>query len=137
MSLNSVSLMGRLTSDVELKTTSSGKSVANFTLAINKFSTKDHPESSFIDCVAWSGTAELIAKYFKKGQKLVVVGRLETRTFEDKNNTKRKITEVIVSEIDFPDNKGNSTSVTTETVSDSLEEDSGFIAKHDDEEDPF
>lgn len=136
MSLNSVSLMGRLTSDIELKSTPSGKSVANFTLAINKFSTKDHPESSFIDCVAWSGTAELIAKYFKKGYKLVVSGRLETRTYEDKNNAKRKVTEVIVSEIDFPDNKGGSTSTTTESLPDTVEEDDGIIATPDDE-DPF
>lgn len=136
MSLNSVSLMGRLTSDVEVKTTQSGKSVANFTLAINKFSSKDHPESSFIDCVAWSGTAELIAKYFKKGHKLVVSGRLETRTYKDNNDAKRKVTEVIVSEIDFPDNKDSSTPSPAEPLSDTAKEDDGIIAAPD-EEDPF
>ena len=89
MSLNSVSLMGRLTSDVELRHTQSGKSVVNFTLAINKFSSKDHPESSFIDCVAWSGTAELISKYFKKGTSLLFLADLK------QEHTKTRMTQSV------------------------------------------
>lgn len=135
MSLNSVAIMGRLTSDVEVKKTPSGTSVTNFTLAINKPTAKDHPESSFIDCVAWAGTAELIAKYFKKGQKLIVNGRLETRTFEDKNNTKRKITEIVVSEIDFPDAKSGTQTSSEKTNKE--EEDNGIIATPDDDDNPF
>lgn len=135
MALNSVSLMGRLTSDIEIKTTPAGKSVTNFTLAVNKLSNKDHPEASFIDCVAWNGTADLIAKYFSKGDKLIVTGRLDTSTYESKTGGKVKKTEIIVSEIDFPNNTSNNTG-NSKPVNEI--KDDGFIGKPDDtDEDPF
>lgn len=134
MALNTVSLMGRLTADVEVKTTNTGKPVTNFTLAVNKMTNKDHPEANFIDCVAWNGTAECIARYFSKGDKLIATGRLDTSTYESKNGGKVKKTEVIVSEIDFPSStkstaKDESTKSSTSTNGD-------FISDVGDEE-PF
>lgn len=97
--LNNVSLMGRLTKDVELRHTQSGKSVASFTLAV------DNPGkdagASFINCVAWSGTAEFISKYFPKGSMIAVEGRLMTRQYDDKGGNKRTVTEVVVAQAYF------------------------------------
>ncbi len=104
--MNSVNLIGRITSDLELKATTSGKSVVNFCIAVNK----DKDNTYFIDCVAWNGTATNIAKFFKKGSQIGVNGMLTTRTSEY-NGQKRKYTEVFVNAFDFigskADNGGN------------------------------
>ena len=106
MAVNTVVLVGRLTSDPEVKQTTSGVSVSNFTIAVDKPYNKehDHPEASFIDCVAWRGSAEFLGKYFSKGRKIGVTGSLETETYtvDGKN---RKATKVVVSSIDFVDSK--------------------------------
>ena len=106
MAVNTVVLVGRLTSDPEVKQTTSGVSVSNFTVAVDKPYNKehDHPEASFIDCVAWRGSAEFLGKYFSKGRKIGVTGSLETETYtvDGKN---RKATKVVVSSIDFVDSK--------------------------------
>ena len=79
--LNHIVLMGRLTRDVELRTTQSGVSVASFTLACDRdFGGRDgEKETDFIDCVAWRSTADFAAKYFSKGRIAVVSGRLQIR----------------------------------------------------------
>lgn len=104
---NKIILIGRLTADIELKQTNNGTSVVSFSLAVQKPYNKenDHPEADFIDCVAWKTTAEFISKYFSKGSKLAVCGRLQTRTYEDKEGKKRKVTEVVVDEVDFVEKK--------------------------------
>lgn len=107
MAINNVVVVGRLTKDVELKNV--GETVvSNFTLAVDKPKTKDkdHPEANWIDCVAWGKTAEFLAKYFAKGNKVGVTGSLQTRTYESsKSNTKVKVTEVFVNSVDFVESK--------------------------------
>ena len=97
--INTVIIMGRLTTDPELKSTQNGKSVIQFTVAIDRNS-KDKA-TDFISCVAWDKTAEFISKYFSKGRMIAVEGRLQSRTYDDKNGSKHYITEVIVSQASF------------------------------------
>lgn len=116
---NKIILIGRLTADIELKQTNNGTSVVSFSLAVQKPYNKenDHPEADFIDCVAWKTTAEFISKYFSKGSKLAVCGRLQTRTYEDKEGKKRKVTEVVVDEVDFVEKKSEPSQPNTAPVS--------------------
>ena len=105
--LNKIIAMGRLTATPELKTTGNGTSVCSFTLASDRdYKAKDaERETDWLDCVAWRGTAEFISKYFDKGRMMVVEGRLQTRTYEDKNGNKRKATEILVDNAYFGDSK--------------------------------
>lgn len=98
---------GRLTKDVELATTSNGVSVARFTIAVNRrFTNADgEREADFINCVAWRKTAEILAKYCQKGDRIGVVGELQTRSYEAKDGSKRYLSEIIVEEIDFLEKK--------------------------------
>ena len=98
--MNNVSLIGRITNDLEVKATSTGKSVLNFCIAVNK----DKETTYFIDCVAWNTTATNIGKFFKKGSQIGVSGLLTTRTNEY-NGQKRKVTEVMVNAFDFINSK--------------------------------
>ena len=110
LQLNEVRLCGRLTADVELKQTLNGTPVCSFSLAINRRVARDKPqEADFIDCVAWRGTAEFIAKYFKKGSSLYISGSLQKRYWSDNNGQKRYVTEVIVEKAEFVDNKADET----------------------------
>lgn len=100
--MNKVILTGRLTKDVEVKTTNTGKAVAQFTVASNRI-TKDasgNYEADFIPCVAWQKNAEFISKYFAKGSPILVEGRMQVRSY-DKNGEKRYVTEVIVDRCEF------------------------------------
>ncbi len=101
--LNHVTLMGRLTRDPELRLTDNQNYVVNFTLAVGRDG-KDK-ETDFIDCVAWRKTAEFAAKYFRKGSMAVVEGRLQIRVWEDKEGTKRRSAEVVVSNLHFGESK--------------------------------
>lgn len=107
MSLNKVVLMGRLTADPELRKTKQGTSVAAFTLAVDRSYSKqgEQAQADFFDCVAWTGTAEFVSRYFAKGQRMAVSGRLQTRNWEDNDGKKRKATEVVVEEAHFADSK--------------------------------
>mgnify|MGYP002517739138 CR=1 FL=1 len=101
--LNTVVLMGRITQDIELKSTTGGTSVIQFTVAVDRnFSKKgEEKQTDFISCVAWKQTAEFISKHFGKGNMLAVTGRLQSRTFDDKNGVKHYVTEVIVDKASF------------------------------------
>lgn len=104
--LNSITLMGRLTKNPENRKTASGKSVTSFTLAVERdIKTNGEKETDFIDCVAWNGTADLVAKYFTKGRMAVVRGRLQIRTWQDKDGKNRKAAEVIADSVYFGDSK--------------------------------
>lgn len=108
---NKVILGGRLTSDIELKQTTSGISVCSFSLAINRKVGKDQPQKTdFIDCQAWRQTAEFISRYFKKGSSLCVVGQLQKSEWTDQNGQKRYKVEVVVDEALFVDSKNDSAS---------------------------
>ncbi|MDP4177944.1 MAG: single-stranded DNA-binding protein [Bacillota bacterium] len=108
--MNKVVLIGRLTKDPELKyTPGTGTAVATFTLAIDRRFSKDgQKEADFISIVAWSKTAELVANYMKKGSQVGVSGRIQSRTYDAKDGTKRYITEVVADEIQFLDSKRDS-----------------------------
>jgi single-strand DNA-binding protein len=97
--LNRVILIGRLTRDPELRYTTSGTAVAQFTLAVNRKFNKD--ETDFIDIVAWRGLAENCANYLNKGSLAAIEGRLQIRSYENKEGQKRKATEVIADDIRF------------------------------------
>ena len=110
--LNSISVMGRLTRDPELRRTGSGKPVTSFTLACDrdfKNSQTGEKEVDFLDCVAWNSTAELVEKYFRKGQMAVATGRLQIRQYTDKNGQKRRQAEILVSSVYFCGNRENGT----------------------------
>lgn len=105
--LNKVILGGRLTSDPELKSTTSGTLVTQFSIAVNRKYSKEQQQTDFINCVAWKGTAEFISKYFKKGSSICVTGNIQVRSFNDNQGNKRYATEVIVEEANFVDGKND------------------------------
>ena len=103
--INNVTLIGRVVRDIEVRTTNSGKSVASFALAVDGYG-KD-ADASFIDCVAWNKAAELLAEYAPKGKQIGITGRLQTRIWE-KDDIKRKATEVIIDQFQLlSDAKGS------------------------------
>lgn len=110
MSLNHITIMGRLTRDPELRRTGSGTAVTSFTLAVDRdFKSQDgSKETDFIDVVAWRGTAEFASKYFTKGRMAVVDGRLQIRDWTDKDGGKRRSAEVIAENVYFGDSKNGS-----------------------------
>ena len=106
--LNHIVIMGRLTRDPELRRTGSGVAVASFSLAVDRdFAPKDggERETDFIDCVAWRQTGEFVSKYFTKGRMAVVSGRLQIRSWTDKDGIKRRSAEVVADNVYFGDSK--------------------------------
>ena len=102
--MNRAILFGRLTKDVDLRTTPSGRSVAMLTLAIDRPPTKDgNKEADFIPVVLWGKTAEAVAKYVHKGQRLLVEGRIQVRSYDGKDGQKRYATEVVADKAEFID----------------------------------
>ena len=110
--LNSISIMGRLSYDPQLRRTASGKAVASFSVACERdFKNQQTGEKGvdFIECVAWGGTAEMVEKYFHKGQMAVATGRLQLRDWTDKNGQKRRTAEILVNSIYFCGSKESGT----------------------------
>jgi single-strand DNA-binding protein len=105
--MNKVLLLGRVTQDIELKATASGTEVADFTLAVNRNykNAEGNYEADFINCVSYKGLAKTISTYVKKGDRLAVEGRLQTRTYQNKEGKNVKVSEVIVENIDFIETK--------------------------------
>lgn len=95
--------VGRLTKDPEIKMTSNQTKFCQFTLAVDRRfkDANGQRQADFINCLAWRQTAEFIVKYFKKGNKIGVVGSIQTRSYDDQNGQKRFITEVVVDEAEF------------------------------------
>lgn len=109
--LNHIVLMGRLTRDPELRRTGSGVAVASFTIACDRdFGQNGQKETDFIDVTAWRNTAEFVEKYFSKGRMAVVSGRLQIRSWTDKDGNKRKTAEVVADSVYFGDSKSDSAS---------------------------
>lgn len=105
MGLNQVTLVGRLTKDIELKYTNSGTAVTRFTLAVNRNYKNKQGEydADFIVCQAWSKTAEFLSNHGSKGGRLGVVGRIQTRNYEDQNGNRVYVTEVVTDQVDMID----------------------------------
>ncbi len=108
MAFNKVILVGNLTADPELKQTTQGTSVCSFSLAVNRRMAKNG-ECDFINIQAWRQTADFIAKYFKKGNPILVCGQLQTRTWTDSQGNKRYATEVVADEVSFVGSKEHAT----------------------------
>ena len=108
--LNHIVIMGRLVRDPELRRTGSGVAVASFTLAVDRdFGAKgEQKETDFIDCVAWRQTGEFVSKYFGKGAMAVVAGRLQVRSWTDKDGSKRRSAEVVADSVYFGEGKKDS-----------------------------
>ena len=109
--LNHIVIMGRLTRDPELRRTGSGLPVASFTVAVDRDFGKNEngeKETDFIDCVAWRQTGEFVSKYFTKGSMIVVSGRLQVRSWTDKDGNKRRTAEVVADNVYFGGGKRES-----------------------------
>lgn len=101
--LNTITIMGRLTRDPELRYTQQNTPVASFTLAVDRdFGDK---QTDFIDCVAWRGTGEFVDKYFSRGSMAIVSGRLQIRSWTDDNGNKRRSAEVVAEHVYFGESK--------------------------------
>ena len=128
MAFNKVILMGNLTADPELRTTTTGQNVASFTIAVsrtwNNAQGERQEETSFINCTAWGKTGETIAKYVSKGRQLLVSGRLQQRTWQDKDTGKnRSALDVVVEEFSFVnDGSRNSASNAPQTNEPTVED---------------
>ena len=105
--MNKALLIGRNTKDIELKATTSGKSVVTFNIAVNRPYKNDSGERDcdFLNCIAFSKLAETISKYVKKGDLIGVEGRIQTRSYTDKWGNNRYSTEIMVENIEFLQSK--------------------------------
>lgn len=106
--MNNVTLYGRITKDVEVRTTGAGLKVTNFTLAVDRNMPKsdDNDErqtADFIPCVAWRNTAEFLEKYSQKGARMIVQGKIQTRTWEDEEGDTHYVTEVLADSVKLID----------------------------------
>lgn len=141
--INRVVLVGRITKDPELRKTQSGLSTVSFTLAINRRVSKDQQQQAeFINCVAWRQTADYMASYVKKGTLLGVEGRIQTRSYDDKNGHKVYVTEIVCDSVQTlvratDSNAGNSNSAAqtntyTVPVSEPVDDYCGVVINDDD-----
>lgn len=105
--LNRIIAMGRITKDIELRRTDSGKPVASFSIACERDFKDDSGQraTDFLDVVAWNKTAEFVNQYFAKGRMAVVSGRLQIRTWTDKEGNNRRSAEIVAENVYFGDSK--------------------------------
>lgn len=105
--MNKVILAGRLTKDIEVKYTQTGKAVARFILAVNRRVSKDKEkqQADFISIIVWNKLAEVCSKYLTKGSQILVEGHLQTRDYMAQDGSKRYVTEVIAQELEFMGSK--------------------------------
>ena len=108
--MNKALLIGRLTKDPELRATSTGRNVCQFSIAVNRNFTNANGEreADFINCVVWDKQAENLAKYQHKGNQIAVEGRIQTRNYDDKDGKRVYVTEILATNISFLDAKGTS-----------------------------
>lgn len=102
--------IGRLTKEPELKLTANQTAFCNFTIAVDRRfkDANGQRQADFINCVAWRQTAQFIAKYFHKGNKIALSGSIQTRSFDDQNGQKRFVTEVVIDEAEFVESQASS-----------------------------
>ena len=102
--INKAIIMGRLTRDPEIRTTSSGKQVTQFTVAVEN-GYGENKQTAFINCVAWNKQAEFVEKYFTKGMMIIVIGRIQTRSWDSQDGKTHYATEVVANEVSFGETK--------------------------------
>ncbi|MGN1338622.1 MAG: single-stranded DNA-binding protein [Candidatus Coprovivens sp.] len=131
--MNKAIIIGRLTRDPEMRTTTSGLNSTTFTVAVSRNYTNQNGErdTDFINCVAWRKQAENISKYCTKGSQVAVEGRIQTRSYDAQDGTKRYVTEIIADNVTFLSGKGGSASDSN------FGGDNSNIATTDISEDPF
>lgn len=113
--LNNCSFIGRITKDLELKQTNQkGTYYVRFTIAVQR--DWNRAEADFIDCIAWTKSAEAICKFFHKGDRICIVGALTTKTMEDQTGAKRKYSEIMIKSFDFIEKKQEQTQPTGEIL---------------------
>ena len=132
--MNKFSGMGRLTKDPELRRTQNQTAVCGFTLAVNRrFKQEGQPDADFINCTAWTKTAEFVEKYFRKGQMIAITGRIQTRFWDDNEGKRQYMTEVVVEEAFFTESKkGNQENQDTNQTT--TNDDDGFVPVEDDDD---
>ena len=105
--MNSVQLVGRFTRDPEVRYTDGGSSIARFSLAVDrKFKQEGGDSADFINCVAFGKTAEFIERYFRKGQRIGLNGRIQTGSYTNQDGNKVYTTDVIAENVEFVESKG-------------------------------
>lgn len=144
--INKAILMGRLTRDPELRHTNSGTPVCSFSIAINN-GYGENQTTDFINCVAWNKQAEFVERNFSKGKMIIVIGRIQTRSWEGNDGRKNYTTEVVASEVSFGESKKSSDEggyersyTPQESAAPSMPDalsDSGFIPQETDDDLPF
>lgn len=107
--MNHIAIHGKLTADPELKTVGSGVECCSFTVAVNRPTSKDKEKvADFIPCTAWRQSAAFIARYFHKGDGIIVEGALQSRKYQDKDGNNRTAFDVSVNHVEFAEKKGES-----------------------------
>lgn len=116
--MNNVNIIGRLTKDVEVRKTSTNKSVSSFSIAVDNLATKDGEKTtSFFNCNAWNNVAETLSKYTRKGDRIAISGSLIQRNYENKNGEKNSVVEINVNSITLIENKKENASVNSKNKS--------------------
>ena len=125
--MNKVILMGRLARDPDVRTTQSGKSVAQMTLAVDRRKGADgQQEADFLSLIAWEKIADIAGQYLHKGSKILVEGRLQSRSYEAQDGSKRYVTEVIVSNLEFCESRKQEAAGPAEQFGSTAQEDIPF-----------
>lgn len=116
--MNKVALVGRLTKDPEVKNTQNNAAYANFTVAVDRRfkDANGNKQTDFINCLAWRQSATFLGKYFRKGNKIAVIGSIQTRSYDDQNGQKVYVTEVLAEELDFVESANSGTNKPAENV---------------------
>lgn len=139
--MNKVILTGRFTRDPEVRYTNDGTSIARFSIAVNRRFVKEGSDqkADFLNCVAFGRSAEFIEKYFRKGMKADLSGRIQTGSYTDKDGVKVYTTDIVVEEIEFGESKGSSQTQTASPTPNPEADPDGFMNIPDgiDEEMPF
>ena len=131
--MNKVCLVGRLTAKPELKYTNSNVEVSKFTVAVDRRVKEGQKEADFINCVAWRKTAELITKYFDKGNQIGLEGHIQTGSYEAEDGTKRYTTDVVVDGITFIGSKKETEEVVEEQEDDPFADFGESVVQTDDD----
>lgn len=107
--INRAILVGRITKDIDLKKTPNGTSVVQFTLAVNrKIKAQGQPDADFINCISWNKVADLMKQYLRKGSLIGLEGRIQTRSYDDRDGRKIYVTEVVADSVQFLESKQTS-----------------------------
>ena len=133
--LNKIVIIGRLTAEPELRHTANATPVASFTVAVERdFKGNDgQKQTDFINCVAWRGTAEFVSKYFSKGSMAIVSGRLQIRSYQDRDGNNRTAAEVVAENVYFGESRRSNDSHDTSAAG----QKSGFVELDGEEDLPF